>query len=74
MTVIQRLYGTNIQMELHRIGHEEPLVINKSEINEVAEYIFTSLRHGGMYQLEYLKMSLLDGKVMIFGRNIKVLS
>ena len=60
-------------MTANRIDAKEPLVINTSEIDEVADYIYSSLRHGQHYQLEYLKMSMREGKILMFGRKVHVL-
>lgn len=73
MSPIQRIYEVNERMNDHKIDMREPLTINSSELNEVAEYIFTSLRRGPNYNLEYLKQSIKQGKTKLFGRTIYVL-
>ena len=72
-SAIQRIYEVNERMIEHRVEMREPLVINLSEIDEVAEYIFGMLRTTDHYKLEYLKMSVRDGKAKMFGRQLLVL-
>jgi hypothetical protein len=72
-TVIQRIGDANVRMQLHRVDMNEPLVINASEVDYVAEFIYSSLRKGQPYQLAYLKQSLKAGKCVLFGRKIHVL-
>jgi hypothetical protein len=73
MSTIQRIYEINERMTMHRIDSKEPLVINTCEIDEIAEYIFTSLRDSSKYSLPYLKESMRAGKVKLFGRTVHVL-
>jgi hypothetical protein len=72
-TVIQRIGDANARMQLHNVDMNEPLIINESEIDYVAEFIYSSLRKGQPCQLQYLKQSLKAGKCILFGRKIHVL-
>ena len=75
MSTLQRLYEINERMSIHRLDMREPLVINTSEVEEVAEYIFSIVGpKSPNANLEFLKNAVRAKKAKLWGRTILVLS
>lgn len=75
MNSIQRIYETDERMTDRNIDMKEPLVINSSELDEVAEYLFAQIRYKApKSNIEFLKSSIRGRKAKLWGRTILVLS
>lgn len=72
---VQRIYEVNARMQEYGIGMQEPLVINMSELDEVAKYIFDAISHKApKSNIEFLKCSIRGKRAKLWGRTIVVLS
>jgi len=74
MCPIQRIYEVNERMAEYLVDMREPLVINSSELDEVAKYLYDAISYKAPNSnIEFLKSSIRGKRAKLWGRTIIVL-